>query len=96
MDYKEIIENLRDDSVIELMKKLGCDRYINNETHIIFPTICHNVNAAEASMKLYYYKDTKLFVCYTECGNLSIFNLQNTLSWQIVFNIKYINMMIII
>ena len=42
MDYKEIIENLRDDSVIELMKKLGCDRYINNETHIIFPTICHN------------------------------------------------------
>lgn len=75
MDYKEIIENLRDDSVIELMKKLGCDRYINNETHIIFPTICHNVNAAEASMKLYYYKDTKLFVCYTECGNLSIFNL---------------------
>lgn len=24
-------------------------------------------------MKLYFYKDTKLFVCYTSCGNMSIF-----------------------
>ena len=34
---------------------------------LIFPTICHNSNIEEASMKLYYYDNTKLFHCYTEC-----------------------------
>ena len=74
IDYKEINDNLEIDKVIDLMKQLGVNNYIEKETHIIFPTICHNENADEASMKLYFYKDTKLFVCYTECGSLSIFN----------------------
>lgn len=75
MDYKEIIDNLSTDSVIGLMTKLGADRYEEKETHVIFPTICHNVDASEASMKLYFYKDTKLFVCYTSCEAMSIFKL---------------------
>lgn len=78
MDYKEIIDNLKIESVIELMKKLGADRYIEKETHIIFPTICHNTDAAAASMKLYFYKDTKMFVCYTEDSNMSIFKFLKT------------------
>jgi hypothetical protein len=73
MDYKEIVDNLKIDSVIELMKKLGADRYKDEGTHLIFPTICHNEHADEASMKLYFYKNTKLFNCYTECGIMSIF-----------------------
>ena len=73
MDYEEIISNLDVDAVISLMEKLGADRHVDKGTHIIFPTICHNEDAGEASMKLYFYKDTKLFVCYTSCGNQSIF-----------------------
>ena len=73
MDYEEIISNLDTDAVISLMEKLGADRHVDKGTHIIFPTICHNEDASEASMKLYFYKDTKLFVCYTSCGNQSIF-----------------------
>lgn len=73
MDYEEIIKNLQIDSVIELMFKLGVDRYIDKGSYLIFPTICHNIDSAEASMKLYFYKDTKLFVCYSSCGNMSIF-----------------------
>lgn len=73
MSYKEIIENLDAESVIRLMQKLGANRWEDKGSHIIFPTICHNVDADEASMKLYFYKDTKLFVCYTSCGNMSIF-----------------------
>ena len=73
MDYKAIIEGLNDEAVINLMKRLGADRYEDKGTHLIFPTICHNVDSSEASMKLYFYKDTKLFVCYTSCGNMSIF-----------------------
>lgn len=73
MDYREIIDNLKDETVVELMKRLGADRYREEDNCIIFPTICHNEDAAEASMKLYYYRDTKLFVCYTSCQTMSIF-----------------------
>ena len=73
MDYDEIISNLDIDAVVSMMEKLGADRWVDKGTHIIFPTICHNEDASEASMKLYFYKDTKLFVCYTHDGNMSIF-----------------------
>ena len=75
MDYKEIIDNLKISSVIELMTRLGADRYKEEENQIIFPTICHNEHSDEASMKLYFYKNTKMFYCYTECGAMSIFKL---------------------
>ena len=78
MDYKEIIDNLKVESVIELMKRLGADRYVEKDNCVIFPTICHNLNAAEASMKLYFYKDKKIFMCYTECDTMSIFKFLKT------------------
>lgn len=56
------------------MTKLGANRYIEKEGYIIFPTICHNIDAESASMKLYYYKDNKFFYCYTNCEGMSIFN----------------------
>ena len=52
MDYKAIIEGLNDEAVINLMKRLGADRYEDKGTHLIFPTICHNVDSSEASMIL--------------------------------------------
>lgn len=72
-DYEELINNLDDEKVIEMMRQLGADRYVNRDTYILFPTICHNTVSSEASMKLYYYKDNKVFMCYTECGGMSIF-----------------------
>ena len=73
MDYAKIIENLNTDAVIHLMTELGADRYDDREDYIIFPTICHNEDSSEASMKLYFYKNNKIFVCYTSCGGMSIF-----------------------
>ena len=73
MDYQSIVDNLKVGSVIELMEKLGAKRWRDEGTHIIFPTICHNIDPDEASMKLYFYKNTKLFNCYTECGIMSVF-----------------------
>lgn len=78
MDYSQIIESLKVDKVITLMNQLGAEKYIEREGYIIFPTICHNVNPSEASMKLYFYKDTKLFVCYTSCEKMSIFKFLKT------------------
>lgn len=73
MDYTGIIDSLEVDKVKDLLIQLGATNIIDKDTHFIMPTICHNENADEASMKLYFYKDTKLFVCYTECGGMSIF-----------------------
>ena len=73
MDYVKIIENLNTDAIIHLMTELGADRYDDRGDYIIFPTICHNEDSSEASMKLYFYKNNKVFVCYTSCGGMSIF-----------------------
>lgn len=75
IDYKNIIDNLREQDIIQLMKHFGVKEYKDTEGAIIFPTICHNANPEDASFKLYYYKDTHLFYCYTECGGQSIFKL---------------------
>ena len=75
MDYQKIIADLQDKDVINLLTNLGADRYKDTPEAIIFPTICHNVDPSEASMKLYYYKNTKLFYCYTADGGMSIFKL---------------------
>ena len=58
MDYQKVINELQDKDVINLLLSLGADRYKETADAIIFPTICHNIDAAEASMKLYYYKNT--------------------------------------
>ena len=39
-----------------------------NEEFIVFPTVCHNLNPEDASPKLYYYKNSKIFYCFTECS----------------------------
>lgn len=78
IDYKGIINNLKDEAVINLMKQLGAVNYIEKDDCIIFPTICHNASAEEASMKLYYYRDSHLFMCYTEDGAMSIFKFLKT------------------
>lgn len=73
IEYREIIDNLKTESVITLMQKLGADRYREEESYVVFPTICHNESASDASLKLYYYKNSKMFMCYTSCQSMSIF-----------------------
>lgn len=78
IDYEKIIEGIDDHAIINLMTELGADRYRDEDGYIVFPTICHNEDSAEASMKLYFYKDTKLLVCYTEDSNMSLFKFLRT------------------
>ena len=76
LDLFELQKSLTEENIITLVTELGADRYENKENYIIFPTICHNESSEDASMKLYYYKNTNLFTCYTECGeSFNIFNL---------------------
>ena len=72
IDYQSIVENLRDEDVFRLLEQLGAEP-VDKGSHFVCKTICHNEDTEEASAKLYYYKNSHLFVCYTECGNMSIF-----------------------
>ena len=75
MDYNRVIEDLTEQDIIRIMETLGVKNYKMTNEAIIFPTICHNINPDEASMKLYYYKDNHFFYCYTECGGISVFKM---------------------
>ena len=72
IDYQEIIEQLDDDKVKQLLDSLDIP-YEDKGSVIIMPTVCHNEDVDSASWKLYYYKNTHIFQCYTEDGAMSIF-----------------------
>ena len=72
INYEEIVENLKDENVFHLLEELGAQP-IDKGDYFICRTICHNEDAEEASQKLYYYKNTHLFYCYTDEGAMSIF-----------------------
>lgn len=76
INLQELRENLQDEHIIKLVTDLGAERFEDRGEYIIFPTICHNPRGNEASMKLYYYKNSHMFHCYTECAeNFDIFDL---------------------
>lgn len=72
IDYKAIIEELDEDKVKNLLNKLEIS-FVDKGDYLLMRTVCHNAYEDEASEKLYYYKNSHLFVCWTHCGNMSIF-----------------------
>jgi len=73
MNYEEIIEQLDDNKVKALLDKLQIP-FEEKGSYIIMPTVCHHADIDDASWKLYYYKNTHIFQCYTEDGAMSIFS----------------------
>lgn len=68
-DSKDIINSLENEQIKKIVFSLGADRCEERSNYYVFPTICHNTDIEDASMKLYYYFDRKVFVCYTECND---------------------------
>ena len=74
MTLAEIRNNISSDDVIRILEKYEVKPYLNTSNYIIFPTCCHNLYGG--SPKLYYYKNSHLFKCFTECeGSFDIFEL---------------------
>lgn len=87
IDLIKLQNELTSEQIIKILYSLGATNYYEHEEYLIFPTICHNDNEEEASMKLYYYFNSHLFHCYTECGDsFNIFTLVEK-----VFTIKNYN-----
>ena len=75
MDEKDRLEQIKNQLTIEqifdLLLTLGADPVLR-EDYLVCRTICHG----GSSHKLYYYENTKLFRCYTECSDtFDIFQL---------------------
>lgn len=73
---KMVSDSLSIEKVEEIVRALGADDVINQGDKLIMPTICHNAFDSSKSMKLYYYAESNLFTCYTECsGSFNIYDL---------------------
>lgn len=72
-DKDQIKNSLSIEQVYDLCAELGAEPE-NKGSFLIMQTICHN-SPGEGSRKLYYYHNTKLFQCYTNCGSFDIFEL---------------------
>ena len=74
MNFRDLREQLTDESIKNILAQFNVEPVTEDETSITFPTCCHNLEGG--SPKLIYYKNTKLFHCYTECAaSFDIFNL---------------------
>ena len=72
IDYQAIIDDLSIEHVEEILAKLDIP-FEDKGAFLLMPTYCHNHKTENASKKLFFFKNNKLFVCWTECGNMSIF-----------------------
>ena len=72
IDYQDIVDQLDEDRIKKLLDQLDIP-FTDCGSYLLMPTVCHNSSVDEASWKLYYYKNTHVFQCYTSCGSQSIF-----------------------
>ena len=67
INSSELIELLSDEDIKKIIITMGGQYKIENNESIIFSSICHHSD----SYKLYYYKKSKTFFCYSHCSSKS-------------------------
>ncbi len=71
---RELREEMSEETIKTILEQFNVLPFDETDAFIIFPTCCHNLEGG--SPKLYYYKNTHLFHCYTECSEtFDIFHL---------------------
>lgn len=70
MDAKKIKSMLSDRDIFSLLEDINAEPQ-EMGSDIVCKTVCH----CGDSHKLYYYRDTKSFHCYTSCGHMDVFTL---------------------
>lgn len=74
MTLLEIKQTITPEKIIQILQKYDVAPFLETSNYIIFPTCCHNIQGG--SPKLYYYKNSCLFKCFTECNSsFDIFEL---------------------
>lgn len=76
MKFDELRQSLTEEQIQAIMIRLGADEIQDHGEYFTFRTICHNEHPYEAGFNLAYYKDSKLFHCFSECSQtFDIFEL---------------------
>ena len=65
-----ILTKITEEQILEIIREFGALPYRIKETEIWFQTICHGGD----SHKLCYFRNSKEFYCYTNCGKMNLFN----------------------
>jgi len=68
MTIREMRESIDAEKIKMILQHFDVDVHYENNQYMVFPTVCHNLDPEEASKKLFFYKNTSLFKCYTECN----------------------------
>lgn len=71
MDLDDIKKRINKNMILELMEYFNISPIKENEEYIIFPSRCHNSD----SPKLYFYKETSSFFCFSQCGHIDLFTI---------------------
>ena len=72
-DKNELKSQLSTEQIFSLLEEFGGEPNYEND-YIISKTICHN-ESGEGSRKLYYYFNSQLFQCYSNCNSFDVFEL---------------------
>lgn len=68
MTARELKERLTEEDIRKLLCEMGAVFYYEDEKFWITDTVCHHGEKP----KLYFYKDSMSFHCYTECGQMDV------------------------
>lgn len=71
IDKDLLIERITEEQILEILNSYGAIPKKTKSNEIYFNTICHGGK----SDKLCYFRDSKEFNCYTNCGKMSLFSL---------------------
>ena len=72
-DKQKVKEQLTSQNIFDLLEEFGGNPEYTS-FGIMSQTICHN-DSGEGSRKLYWYSNSGLFQCFTNCGSFDIFDL---------------------
>lgn len=67
IDIQDLKSQITDDDIKNIMEDLNISFVKENTRELIYMTGCHNIDSDNGSPKLYYYKESQAFHCYT-CG----------------------------
>ena len=94
-DKAEIRKALTIDQIYTLLEDFGGEPEYT-DYGILSATICHNP-VGEGSKKLYYYTNTGLFQCYSNCGSfdpfelvIKVFNIQRDIDLDLNSAVRYV------
>lgn len=85
---EELLEKITTEDVVKILIDMGSEQpKTDDHNNLYFTTICHGGN----KHKLHFFIDSKFFMCYTNCGSMSLFDvLMHINNWNFVDAFSYL------